>query len=204
LFNLLTSGHIADQSFSRLAVAPVNMRRRSLELIAREVDHQRAGRGGRIVVKMNSLEDPEIVRALYAASTAGVEIDLIVRGVCRLRPGLPGLSERIRVRSIVGRFLEHARIFCFENAGEPEYYLASADWMSRNLDFRVESMVPVDDPAAQAELRTILDLQLADNCKAWQLDADGTWRQRTPAPGEPRRPSQQLLMDRAVRRAAAR
>jgi polyphosphate kinase len=204
LFNLLTSGHIAEQSFSRLAVAPVNMRQRSLELIARETEHQRGGRGGRILAKMNSLEDPEIVRALYAASAAGVEIDLIVRGVCRLRPGLPGRSGTIRVRSIVGRFLEHARIFCFENAGEPEYYLASADWMSRNLDFRVESMFPVDDPAAQAELRAILDLQLADNCKAWELGADGTWHQRTPEPGEPRRPSQQLLMERTLRRAAAR
>ena len=113
LFNLLTSGHIGEQRFDKLVVAPVNMRRRVLELIAREAEHQRAGLGGRIVAKMNSLEDPEIVRALYDASRAGVEIDLIVRGVCRLRPGVPGMSETIRVRSIVGRFLEHARIFYF-------------------------------------------------------------------------------------------
>ena len=150
---------------------------------------------------MNSLEDPEIVRALYDASAAGVEIDLVVRGVCRLRPGLPGRSETIRVTSIVGRFLEHARIFCFANAGEPEYYLASADWMSRNLDFRVEALVPVSDAAAKAELQEILDLQLADNCKAWELHPDGSWTRRTPAPGEPRRPSQQLFMERALRRA---
>jgi len=198
LFNLLTSGHLGDQSFERLLVAPVNMRKRVLERIRREVEHQRAGAGGRIVAKMNSLEDPEIVRALYEASAAGVAIDLIVRGVCRLRPNVPGLSESIRVRSIVGRFLEHARIFLFGNAGSPEYFLGSADWMSRNLDWRVEAMAPVQAPALQAELQAILDLQLADNCKAWELGPDGLWRRLAPAPGEPRRASQQALMERAL------
>jgi len=201
LFNLLTSGRIADQTFSRLLVAPVNMRHGILGRIEREVEHQRAGRGGRIVAKMNSLEDPEIVRALYAASAAGVEIDLIVRGVCRLRPGLPGTSETIRVISIVGRFLEHARIFHFGNAGDGEYFIGSADWMSRNLDWRVEAMAPVDDPAARAELQRILDLQLADDCKAWELGADGVWQRRRPAPGEPGRASQRLLMEKARERA---
>jgi len=153
------------------------------------------------VAKMNSLEDPEIVRALYAASAAGVEIDLIVRGVCRLRPGLPGMSETIRVISIVGRFLEHARIFHFGNAGDGEYFIGSADWMSRNLDWRVEAMAPVDDPAARAELQRILDLQLADDCKAWELGADGVWQRRRPAPGEPGRASQRLLMEKARERA---
>ena len=199
LFNLLTAGHLGDQAFERLLVAPVNMRRRVLELIRREIDHRRAGAGGRIVAKMNSLEDPEIVTALYDASAAGVEIDLVVRGVCRLRPGLPGRSETIRVRSIVGRFLEHARIFRFGNAGAPEFFIGSADWMSRNLDWRVEAMVPVLAPALQSELQAILDLQLADNCKAWELGADGAWRRLTPAPGEPRRPSQPALMERALR-----
>jgi len=201
LFNLLTSGQLGDQRFERLLVAPVNMRARILERIRRESDLQRAGAGGRIVAKMNSLEDPEIVAALYDASAAGVPIDLVVRGVCRLRPGLPGRGETIRVRSIVGRFLEHARIFMFGNAGRPEYFIGSADWMSRNLDWRVEAMVPVLAPDLQAELAAILELQLADNCKAWELAADGSWRQATPAAGEPRRPSQAALMARALGRA---
>jgi polyphosphate kinase len=198
LFNLLTSGHIADQTFSRLAVAPVSMRSRLLELVRRELEHQRAGRGGRIVAKMNALEDPALVDALYEASAAGVEIDLVVRGVCRLRPGLSGRSESIRVISIVDRFLEHARIFMFGNAGAPEYYLASADWMARNLGYRVEAMVPVGDPALAAQLQEILDVQLADNCKAWELAADGTWTRRRPAPGEARRPSQRVLLERTL------
>jgi len=201
LFNLLTSGSLVAQRFERLLVAPINMRGGILERIRREIEHRRSGGVGRIVAKMNSLEDPEIVSALYEASAAGVEIDLIVRGVCRLRPGLPGRSETIRVRSIVGRFLEHARIFCFANGGRPEYFIGSADWMSRNLDWRVEAMAPVDAPELQAELQAILDLQLADNCKAWELSPDGSWSQLRPAPGEPRRPSQIELMARAVRRA---
>ncbi|HSM13690.1 MAG TPA: polyphosphate kinase 1 [Thermoanaerobaculia bacterium] len=203
LFNLLTSGHLAGERFERMLVAPVNMRSGILERIRREIEHRRAGRPGRIVAKMNSLEDPEIVRALYDASAAGVEIELIVRGLCRLRPGLPGRSETIRVLSIVGRFLEHARIFHFGNGAEPEYFIGSADWMSRNLDRRVEAMVPVATAEQRARLEEILELQLADNCKAWDLAADGTWTQRSPAPGEPRRDSQQQLMDRALAGAAS-
>ncbi len=199
LFNVLT-GYVHEPKFKKLLVAPFNMRRRFLELIAREVEHQRRGAGGRIVAKMNSLEDREIVEALYAASAAGVEIDLIVRGICRLRPGLPRQSETIRVRSIVGRFLEHARIFCFENAGAPEYFFGSADWMSRNLDWRVEAITPVEDLRLQAELRTILDLELADNTKAWQLTSDGSWNHQKPAPNEPARNSQEQLMQRALER----
>jgi len=200
LFNLLTSGHIGGQNFEKLVVAPVNMRQRLLELIAREAEHQRAGRGGRIVAKMNSLEDPGMVGALYDASRAGVEIDLIVRGVCRLRPGVPGMSETIRVRSIVGRFLEHARIFYFRNAGAPEYFISSADWMSRNLDFRVEAMVPVESPELRGELEEILDLQLADNRKAWELAPDGSWRKVAAGPDEPAISSQAAFMERALRR----
>jgi polyphosphate kinase len=202
LFNLLTSGHIGDQRFEKLVVAPTSMRRRVLELIAREAGHQSHGRQGRIIAKMNSLEDPQIVRALYDASRAGVDIDLIVRGVCRLRPGVPGMSETIRVRSIVGRFLEHARIFHFANAGAPEYYIASADWMSRNLDRRVETMVPVEAPDLRAELQAILDVQLADNRKAWVLESDGSWRRVEPAEGEPERDSQAIFMASALRRRA--
>lgn len=202
LFNLLTSGHLGEIALERLLVAPVTMRRGILDRIEREIAHHRAGAGGRIIAKMNSLEDAQIVAALYQASAVGVPIDLLVRGVCRLRPGLPGRSETIRVRSIVGRFLEHARIFCFGNAGRPEYFLSSADWMARNLDWRVEAMVPVAAPELQEELAAILELQLADNCKAWELAADGSWRQLAPAPGEPRRASQEALMERALSRSA--
>jgi polyphosphate kinase len=200
LFNLLTLGHMGEPVFSRLLVAPISMRSGIQALVEREIEHARAGRGGRIVAKMNSLEDPALVRALYEASAAGVEIDLVVRGVCRLRPGVAGRSETIRVRSIVGRFLEHARIFSFGNAGAPEYFIASADWMSRNLDWRVETMVPIAAPALRAELQTILDLQLADNQGAWTLDGDGGYRRVTPAPGEPELDSQLEFTRRALLR----
>ncbi|MEO8274792.1 MAG: polyphosphate kinase 1 [Thermoanaerobaculia bacterium] len=199
LFNVLTSGHLGDQRFEKLVLAPVSMRRKILALIAREAEIQRNGGAGRIVAKMNALEDPEIVRALYDASRAGVEIDLIVRGVCRLRPGVPGMSETIRVRSIVGRFLEHARIFYFANSGQHEYFIASADWMSRNLDYRVESMVPVESLELRAELQWILDTQLADNRKAWELQPDGSWRKALPA-GADACSSQAIFMENSLRR----
>ncbi|MES1245394.1 MAG: polyphosphate kinase 1 [Acidobacteriota bacterium] len=199
LFNMLT-GYVHKPRFKKLLVAPINMRQRFLDLIQREVEHQEAGRSGRIIAKMNALEDKAIAEALYAASAAGVRIDLIVRGSCRLRPGLPGHSETIRVISIVGRFLEHARIFCFANGGRPEYFFGSADWMARNLDSRVEAIVPVEDPRVQEELRTILDLQLADNVKAWDMQPDGSYVQRRPADGEEPRSSQELLMQRALER----
>jgi polyphosphate kinase len=203
LFNLLT-GYVHEPRFQKLLVAPINMRQRFLELIAREVEHQKAGRGGHIIAKMNSLDDRQIAEALYEASAVGVEVDLMVRGICRLRPGLPGRSETIRVVSIVGRFLEHARIFYFANAGAPEFFIGSADWMSRNLDARVEAIVPVEEPRLQEELKAILDLQLADNVKAWDMRPDGTYVQRRPAPGEEPRSSQDLLMQRALERAERR
>ncbi|HKI02059.1 MAG TPA: polyphosphate kinase 1, partial [Thermoanaerobaculia bacterium] len=199
LFNMLT-GFVYEPVFKKLLVAPTTMRRRFLEMIAREVAHQQAGRGGHIIAKMNALDDRQIIDALYEASAAGVEIDLIVRGICRLRPGVPGRSETIRVISVVGRFLEHARIFYFANAGSPEYYIGSADWMSRNLDARVEAAVPIEDPRLQEEVKAILDLQLGDNVKAWEMQADGCYVQRRPAPGEEARSSQDLLMQRAVER----
>ena len=200
LFNLLT-GYLHRPQFDKLLVAPVNMKRRFLELILREIAHQRSGRGGCIVAKMNGLEDVDVVDALYEASAAGVEIDLIVRGICRLRPGLPGRSGTVRVRSIVGRFLEHARIFYFHNGGRPEYYFGSGDWMRRNLEYRVEAAVPVEDPRLQQEIQAILEVQLADNAKAWELAADGSWTRRRPGPGEERRESQAMLMERALERA---
>ncbi|HXO19944.1 MAG TPA: polyphosphate kinase 1 [Thermoanaerobaculia bacterium] len=200
LFNLLT-GYVHRPKFKKLLVAPINMRQRFLELIAREVEHAQAGRGGHILAKMNSLEDPQIIEALYEASAAGVEMDLIVRGICRLRPGLPGRSETIRVISIVGRFLEHARIFYFANAGRPEYFFGSADWMSRNLDYRVEAITPVEEPRLREELKAILDLQLVDNVKAWDLRSDGSYVQRAPVPGEEPQSSQEILQQRALERA---
>jgi polyphosphate kinase len=200
LFNMLT-GYVHQPRFKKLLVAPINMRQRFLELIQREVDHQQAGRGGYILAKVNALEDKQMIRALYDASAAGVRMDLIVRGVCRLRPGLPGQSETIRVISIVGRFLEHARIFRFGNGGRPEHFLGSADWMSRNLDFRVEAIAPVEEPRLQEELDAILDLQLADNVKAWDMQPDGSYVQRRPEKGEEPRSSQELLMQRSAERA---
>jgi polyphosphate kinase len=199
LFNLLT-GFVVEPSFEKLLVAPSSMRRRFEELIDREIEHQRAGRGGRIICKMNSLEDSPMVERLYRASQAGVEIDLIVRGLCRLRPGLAGVSEHIRVISIVGRFLEHSRQFLFGNGGSPELFIGSADWMGRNLDGRVEAIVPVEDEGLRDELRAVLELQLADNCKAWDLHADGTWTKREPGKGQKRRSSQEILMERAGQR----
>ena len=199
LFNMLT-GFVYQPQFQKLLVAPANMRTRFLELIAGEIEQQKAGRGGHIIAKINALDDRQIIDALYEASAAGVEIDLIVRGICRLQPGLPGVSETIRVISIVGRFLEHARIFYFANGGEPRFYFGSADWMQRNLDGRVEAAVPIEEPALQEEVKAILDLQLGDNVRAWDMQSDGTYVKRNPAPDDAPRSSQELLMQRALER----
>ncbi len=179
LFNALT-GFSRQTLYRKLIVAPGNMRRRVLDLIERESEHAAAGRSARIIAKMNSLVDLEVMNALYAASSAGVRIDLIVRGICCLRPGVPGLSQNIRVLSVVGRFLEHSRIFCFENSGEEEIYFGSADWMPRNFDRRVETLIPVEQPALRQKLRSLLELYLDDNRQAWDLQPDGTYSQRMP------------------------
>jgi polyphosphate kinase len=192
LFNSLTG--VSRQKFYRkLLVAPANLRERVLELIAREAAHARAGRGGRIIAKMNALVDAKIIAALYEASQAGVEIDLIIRGICCLRPGLPGLSDRIRVRSIIGRFLEHSRIMAFDNAGAPDYFIGSADWMPRNLDRRVEVMVPIEDPTLHARVRGVLETCLRDNRQAWVLGADGQY-ERLVAGEAPEIATQAVLM----------
>ena len=175
LFNFFT-GHSMQREYRRLLVAPVDMRERFRELIRAEAEH---GEDGRIVAKMNSLEDPDIVRELYRASMAGVDIDLVVRGICRLRPGVEGISETVDVHSVVGRFLEHSRIFYFEHA-EPGYYIGSADWMTRNLDRRVEAVLPVEGPALQAELATVLEVLLADNRRRWVMDRNGEYEQVQP------------------------
>ncbi len=155
-----------------------------------------AGRPGRIIAKMNALNEPQVVQALYAASQAGVQIDLIVRGACTLRPGIPGVSDNIRVRSIIGRFLEHSRVYWFGNDGEPELFGASADWLERNLLRRVETCFPIRDPAlAERVQREALLNYLADNTNAWELGADGRYRQRAPTEGEAPYTAQQVLLE---------
>jgi polyphosphate kinase len=185
LFNTLT-GYSTQRNYRNLLVAPGTMRQRVEALIEREIDHARAGRGGRMIFKMNSLVDDRLIRALYRASQVGAQIDLIVRGICCLRPGLPGVSENIRVISIVGRFLEHSRIYYFENAGQPEAYLGSADLMPRNLDRRVEILFPVKDSRIRDYLRdAVLAVELSqENMRARVLHADGSYLRRRPAPGE--------------------
>jgi polyphosphate kinase len=185
LFNSLT-GYSRQRLYRKLLVAPANMRQRLVELIDREAALARAGRGGRIVAKMNAIADAETIDALCRASQAGVEIDLVVRGICCLRPGVPGSSDNVRVISIVGRFLEHSRLWRFANGGAPEYYIGSADWMPRNFDRRVEAVVPVDDPALHPRLDALCETCLADNRSAWELRSDGTYRQRHPG-SEPER-----------------
>lgn len=172
VFNML-SGYSEPLVWNKLSLAPLWLRGKFLSLIEREKEHAKNGRPARIIAKMNSLCDPGIIEALYDASEAGVEIDLIVRGICCLRAGIKGLSEHIRVRSIVGTFLEHSRIFYFENNGNAEYYMGSADWMPRNLDKRVEILFPVEDPILQEEIYHILQIQLSDTKKAHLLMPDG-------------------------------
>ena len=193
LFNLLT-GYTRPRGFNHLLVAPTELRDELVERIRREASRAKAGRPARIIAKMNSLLDRRLIEELYAAGTAGVQIDLIVRGICCLRPEVPGLSGNIRVISIVDRYLEHARIFFFENAGSPEYLLASADWMPRNLDRRVEIAFPVLEPALQAQVREILNIQLADTVKARRLLGDGT-SARVRAEGRPPLRSQENLWE---------
>ncbi len=193
LFNFLT-GYSRQKEYRKILVAPVNMRQKFLELIQREIAHQEQGKHGYIIAKMNSLVDPQIIGALYQASQAGVHIDLIVRGICCLRPRVEGLSDRIRVISVIGRFLEHSRIFYFNNGGNEEVYIGSADWMPRNLDMRVEVVTPVEDQNLVKELKQILEVVLADNRQAWELHADGTYTQKRPQEGEPAMSSQQHFM----------
>jgi polyphosphate kinase len=174
LFNVLT-GLSRQRSFRRLLIAPHGLRSRFLQLVAREVEHARAERPARIILKLNAIVDVASIEALYEASRAGVHIDLIIRAGCSLLPGVPGLSETINVRSIIGEFLEHSRIWSFENGGDREYFIGSADLMDRNLDRRVEAVVPVEDPEARAKLGAILDLMLDDDRRSWQLQPDATW-----------------------------
>ena len=177
LFNYLT-GYSRQSEYRRLFVAPVTLRNNLNELFDREIQHKRAGRPARIVAKFNRLADKQVIQKLYEVSQAGVEIDLVVRGICMLRPGVPGLSENITVRSVVGRFLEHSRVFYFENGGDEEIYIGSADWMTRNLKHRIEVVTPVSDPELKRYLKdVVLDAYLRDNVKARLLLPDGTYGQ---------------------------
>ena len=179
MFNLLT-GFSRQRVYRKMLVAPSGMRQRFLQLIEREAAAALAGRPARIIGKMNALVDAEVIEALYSASQAGVEIDLIVRGICCLRPQVPGVSDRIRVISIIGRFLEHSRLWYFANDGAPEFYFGSADWMPRNFDRRVECAVTVEDPHMHPRLMALLETCLADNRQAWELSAEGGYTQRHP------------------------
>jgi len=174
VFNML-SGYSEPLNWNQLSLAPLWMKDRFLYLIEREKKHAKAGEQAHIIAKMNSLCDKDIIVALYEASSAGVKIDLIIRGICCLKVGIPGVSENITVRSIVGNFLEHSRIYYFENGGNPEYYLSSADWMPRNLERRVEILFPILEKNLQEKVRHILDCQLKDTLKAQILQPDGTY-----------------------------
>ncbi|HLF82772.1 MAG TPA: polyphosphate kinase 1, partial [Blastocatellia bacterium] len=194
LFNYLT-GYSKQVEYRRLLVAPVNLRERVTALIEREIEHHKNGRPARIIAKINSLTDTKLVRALYEASQSGVPIDLLVRGVCALRPGVPGLSDTISVTSIVGRFLEHSRIFYFLNAGEEDVYIGSADWMQRNLDRRVELLAPIEDPRLRKHLKEeVLDVCLRDNVKARRLQPDGSYERVGAADGVETVDSQSLFI----------
>jgi polyphosphate kinase len=175
LFNYLT-GFSKQQSFRKLLVAPVTLRRGMEDRIRREIDHAKNGRGGHLRAKMNSLVDPAIIALLYEASQAGVKVELIIRGMCCLRPGLAGVSESISVSSVIGRFLEHSRLFWFANGGESELLIGSADWMPRNLDRRVEAVAPVEDPRLKGHLEGLMQLYL-DDSGAWHMHSDGSFHQ---------------------------
>ena len=200
LFNYLTTGYVPKRHYRKLLPAPKVLKPALLAKIEREIGHAKAGKPARIQFKMNALEDKNITSALYRASQAGVRVDLIVRDTCRLRPGIPGVSENVQVISIVGRFLEHTRIFYFLNNGNEEYFIGSADCMKRNLESRVEVVAPVEAPELRLELRQVLDAQLNDRCGAWDMQPDGSYIQRMPSEGDDPRSSQQVLIDLAERR----
>jgi polyphosphate kinase len=196
LFNYLT-GFGRPQRYRKLLVAPTDLRERVVDEVRRVTADAAAGTPGRIVLKMNGLVDRPVIESLYEASQAGVQVDLVVRSISCLRPGVPGLSENIRVVSVLGRFLEHERLFAFHGA-ESHYFLGSADMMPRNLDSRVEVVVPVEDPALRGEIDVMLETSLSDNRSSFQLQRDGAWERRRPAPGEPERSAQEELMARAL------
>ena len=202
LFNYLTTGYAPARKYQKLLPSPNMLKKALLKKIDREINHHKAGKPALIQFKSNALEDKDITKALYKASQAGVKVDLIIRDSCRLRPGVPGLSDTIRVISVVGRFLEHSRIFYFQNGGDEEYFIGSADLMKRNLESRVEVVVPVEDKALQASLREILNVHIGNQRSAWEMQADGTYVQRRPKEGEDDRTVQEILIGLAEKRFA--
>jgi polyphosphate kinase len=203
LFNEL-SGYAIEKKFKRLLVAPLHLRKGLIKRIEAETENAKAGLESGIRLKLNSIVDEAVIDALYRASMAGVKVDLVVRGICSLKPGVPGLSENIRVRSILGRYLEHARIFAFANAGDPQYFIGSADMMHRNLDRRVEALVRLTSPAHLVEIDEIFDLSMADTTASWNLDETGTWtRNHQSETGEPLDDLQNVLMQRITARKRA-
>lgn len=203
LFNYLTTGFTPKRTYQKLLPAPKLLKKSLLSKVDREVAAHSPENPGLIQFKMNALEDADITEALYRASQAGVQVYLIIRDSCRLRPGVAGLSENIRVISIVGRFLEHARLYYFRNGGSEEYFLASADAMKRNLEYRIEVLVPVESEELRKELRTMLDLQLNDRRSAWDMQPDGSYQQRVTGEGNDARGSHEILIDRAEKRQKA-
>ncbi len=200
LFNYLTTGYVPKRNYQKLLPAPKLLKSGLISRIERETEHHKAGRHSLIQFKMNALEDVDVTRALYQAAQAGVKIDLIVRDTCRLRPGIPGLSETVRVISIVGRFLEHPRIYYFHNDGAEEYYIGSADCMKRNLESRVEVVTPIEDESLQAELRQLIDTQLNDQRSAWEMASDGRYHQRRPSGDDDPRGSHEIQIEQAEKR----
>lgn len=198
VFNLLT-GYAPDQAYNKLFVAPRYMRSSVENLIDHEIKEAKEGREAKIIAKMNSLEDPRTIHKLYEASQSGVQIDLIVRGVCRLIPGRKGMSENIRVHSIIGRFLEHSRVYYFYNSGKKRYWIGSADWMHRNLDARVEVLVPIEDPGLKEYLQFMLGVYINDNIQRWIMNEDGSYKRVKRKKGETPRSTHLVLMDHAKR-----
>jgi polyphosphate kinase len=200
LFNYLTTGYTPKRRYNKLLPAPKHLKSALISKIRREAAAHSEDQPGQIIFKMNALEDPDICRALYEAAMAGVKVDLLIRDSCRVKPGIPGVSENLRVVSIVGRFLEHARIYYFRNGGEEEYYIGSADAMRRNLEHRVEVVVPVEHPELRQDVRNILELQLSDMRCAWDMQTDGSYLQRHPTEGGDHRGSQELQIELAEKR----
>jgi polyphosphate kinase len=198
LFNYLTTGYRPKRAYGKLLPAPTVLKKALLAKIEREIAGHSDTSPGMIQMKMNALEDADITAALYRASRAGVRVDLIVRDTCRLRPGIPGLSDRVRVVSILGRFLEHGRIYYFRNGGDEEYLIGSADCMKRNLESRIEVVIPVEDPALRGNLREVLDAQLDAVVGAWDMQPDGSYRRRQGGPDA--KSAQQTLVELAEKR----
>jgi polyphosphate kinase len=204
LFNQL-SGYASESQYSSILVSPVGVRQGLSQRIQREIGHKEAGRYARIRFKMNSLVDEQIIDELYRASMAGVEVEVLVRGMCALKPGVPGLSENIRVHSVLGRYLEHSRVFAFENGGESDIFIGSADMMHRNLDRRVEALVKIAQPDHIRELTELIDLGMGKSVSVWQLDQAGNWNRSVSSPsGEKLLDMQDELMGRTLEKKKVR